>query len=96
LASFNNSYVEGSAELLDVCGQTVRNHFRYQNLSRLLAANESVIEEMISLGALSKLLIVAIDWHDEMYYGNPNAEGVVGTQPKDGSHHHMSSCLDWE
>jgi len=32
LTSFNNSYVEGSANLLDVCGQTVRNHLRYQNL----------------------------------------------------------------
>jgi len=87
LASFNNSYVEGSAGLLDACGQTVRNHLRYQDPSRLLIANEQVIEEMRSLGALSKPLIVAIDWHDEMYYGDPNAEGVVGTQPKDGSHH---------
>jgi hypothetical protein len=87
LASFNNGYVESSAELLDACGQTVRNHLRYQDPSRLLAANERIIEEMMSLGALSKPLIVAIDWHDEMYYGDPRAEGVVGTQPKDGSHH---------
>jgi len=45
---------------------------------RLLAANECIIEEMKHLGALSKPLIMAIDWRDEMYYGNPNAEGVVG------------------
>jgi len=87
LASFNNSYVEGSADLLDLCGQTVRNHLRYQDPSRLLIANDCVIEEMRSLGALSKPLILAIDWHNVMYYGDPNAEGVVGTQPKDGSHH---------
>jgi len=87
LASFNNGYVEGSAGLLDACGQTIRNHLRYQDPSRLLVANDRVIEEMRSLGALSKPLIVAIDWHDVMYYGDPNAEGVVGTQPKDGSHH---------
>ena len=30
---------------------------------------------------------MAIDWHDEMYYGDPEAEGVVGTQPKKGSHY---------
>jgi hypothetical protein len=87
LASFNNGYVESSAELLDACGQTVRNHLRYQDPSRLLAANERIIEGMKHLGALSKPLIVAIDWHYEMYYGDSNAEGVVGTQPKDGSHH---------
>jgi hypothetical protein len=42
---------------------------------------------MMSLGALSKPLILAIDWHDEMYYGDPNEEGIVGTQPKKDSHH---------
>jgi len=31
LASLNNGYVEGSAKLLDLCGQTVRNHMRYQD-----------------------------------------------------------------
>jgi IS4 transposase len=36
-------------------------------------------------GALSKPLILAVDWHDEMYYGNPKAEGVVGAMPKQGS-----------
>ena len=87
LASFNNGYVEGSAGLLDACGQTVRNHLRYQDPSRLLAANDRVIGEMRSLGALSKPLILAIDWHEEMYYGDPRAQGVVGTKPKDGSHH---------
>jgi len=64
LASFNNSYVEGSANLLDACGQTVRNHLRYQDPSALLDENNRVIEEMRSLGALSKPLILAIDWHD--------------------------------
>jgi len=87
LASFNGSYVEGSAELLDLCGQTVRNHLRYQDPSELLVANDRAIDEMRALGALSKPLTLAIDWHDEMYYGDPRAQGVVGTTPKDGSHH---------
>jgi hypothetical protein len=40
LASFNNGYIEGSAGLLDACGQRVRNHLRYQDPLRLLAAND--------------------------------------------------------
>jgi hypothetical protein len=36
-------------------------------------------------GALSKPLILAVDWHDEMYYGDPKAEGIVGAMPKQGS-----------
>jgi hypothetical protein len=39
-------------------------------------------------GALSKPVILAIDWHDEMYYGDPDdSDGVIGTQPKKGSHY---------
>jgi hypothetical protein len=36
-------------------------------------------------GALSKPLTLAVDWHDEMYYGDPKAEGIVGSMPKQGS-----------
>lgn len=38
-------------------------------------------------GALSKPLTLAVDWHDIMYYGDPKAKGVVGTQRKNGSNH---------
>ena len=38
-------------------------------------------------GALSKPLILAVDWHDIMYYGNPAAQGIVGAMPKNGSCH---------
>ena len=38
-------------------------------------------------GALSKPLVLAVDWHDEMFYGDPNAEGVVGAVRKNGSNH---------
>jgi hypothetical protein len=41
--------------------------------SRLLVANYQVIEEMKHMSALSKPLIVSIDWHGEVYYGDPNA-----------------------
>jgi hypothetical protein len=38
-------------------------------------------------GALSKPLILAVDWHDEMYCGDPTAEGVVGAVRKNGSNY---------
>lgn len=85
LASLNHSYVEGSADCLDLCGQTVRNHLRYQDPSRFVLLNSELVREMKKLGALSKPLTLAIDLHDEMYYGDPASEGVTGTQPKKGS-----------
>jgi hypothetical protein len=87
LASLTNGYVEGSANLLDLCGQTVRNHLRYQDPSSFLKVNHELVNRMKKLGALSKPLILAIDWHDEMYYGDPEAEGVVGTRRRRGSHY---------
>ena len=87
LASVNNGYVEGSSKFLGLCGQTVRNHLRYQDPSRFLHVNRVLISRMRRLGAFSKPLILAIDWHDEMYYGDPGADGVVGTRPKKGSHY---------
>ncbi len=85
LASLDNDYVEGCAQSLRVCGQTVRNHLKKQNPQRLLQVNQQIIREMKRKGALSKPLVLAVDWHDEMYYGNPKAEGVVGAMPKNGS-----------
>ena len=54
---------------------------------RLLRVNRVLVDRMRRLGAFSKPLILAIDWHDEMYYGDPGADGVVGTRPKKGSHY---------
>jgi len=84
-AAFDNDYIEGCASTLHVCGQTVRNHLKQQDPQHLLAVNQQIIREMKKKGALSKPLILAVDWHDEMYYGNPAAEGIVGAMPKQGS-----------
>jgi len=87
LASLTNSYVEGSADLTGaLSGQTVRNHLKKQNPSSLIRMNDSLIKELLSIGALSEKCIVAIDTHDIMYYGHPDTHGVIGTQPKKGSH----------
>jgi len=87
LASLDNNYVEGCAQNLRICGQTVRNHLKTQNSQRLLQVNQQTIQEMKRKGALSKPLTLAVDWHDIMYYGDPKAKGVVGTQRKNGSNH---------
>jgi len=86
LASFTNSYVEGSAGFTSVSGQTVRNHLKKQDPLELVRMNDDVVMKLRSSGALSKKCILAIDTHDIMYYGDPGAEGIVGTQPKKGSH----------
>jgi len=86
LASLNNGYVEGSADALNLCGQTVRNHLKRQEPERILQANVALLQEIKRYGALSKLLTLAIDLHDEMYYGDPETQGVTGTQPKKGSY----------
>jgi hypothetical protein len=85
LAALDKDYVEGCAQNLHACGQTVRNHLKQQNPHQLLQINQQTIKEMQRKGALSKPLTLAIDWHDIMYYGNPNVEGVVGAMPKNGS-----------
>ena len=86
-ASMDNDYVEGCAQSLQLCGQTIRNHLKQQNPTRFLQVNREVIEKMKKQGALSKPLILAVDWHDEMYYGDPHAEGVVGAVRKNGSNY---------
>jgi putative transposase len=87
LASLTNSYVEGSAGFTSVSGQTVRNHLKRQDPSRFVRMSDDVVMKLRSAGALSKKkCILAIDTHDIMYYGDPDAEGVTGTQHKKGTH----------
>ena len=85
LAAIDKGYVEGCAQNLHVCGQTVRNHLKQLNPQHLLQINQQTIKEMKRKGALTKPLTLAIDWHDIMYYGDPAAEGIVGAMPKNGS-----------
>lgn len=85
LAALDKGYVEGCAQNLHVCGQTVRNHLKQLDPQQLLQINQQTIKEMKNKGALTKPLTLAIDWHDIMYYGDPTSEGVVGAMPKNGS-----------
>jgi len=85
LSSITNSYVEGTASSIDVCGQTVRNNLKEQDPERVLKYNEEILKKMREMGALKKPVIVAMDWHDIMFYGDVNAEGVKGTKHKNGT-----------
>ena len=64
-SSTMNSYVEGTASSVDVCGQTVRNNLKEQDPERVLKYNE---EEDEGNWAFRKPVIVAMDWHDIMFY----------------------------
>ncbi|MFP3222714.1 MAG: hypothetical protein RXR21_03465 [Nitrososphaeria archaeon] len=68
LSSITNSYVEGTASSVDACGQTVRNNLKQQDPERVLKYNEEVIKKMREMGAFRKHVIVAMDWHDIMFY----------------------------
>lgn len=87
LAAIDNNYIEGCAQNLQLCSQTIRNHLKQQNPQQLLQLNQQTVKQIKQKGALNKPLTVAIDWHDEMYYGDPKAKGIVGTQHKNGSNH---------
>jgi len=58
LSSITNSYVEGTASSIDVCGQTVRNNLKEQDPERVLKYNEE-IKKMRKMGAFKKPVIVA-------------------------------------
>ena len=87
LACMDNSYVEGSSQLTNISGQTVRNHLRDKNPEGLLQINADLIATMREKGLFRKPLTVAMDWHDEMYYGDIDADGVIGTKNKAGTNY---------
>ena len=87
LASTANSYVEGSSLLTGACGQTVRNHLSDKNPDGLLQANHDLIATLREMGVLKKTLMVALDWHDEMYYGDLDTEGIIGTKNNRGTNY---------
>ena len=87
LASMTNSYVEGSAKLIGACGQTVRNHLADKDPENLLRINGDLIATARDMGLLRKPMIVAMDWHDEMYYGDRKAEGIIGTKNRAGTNY---------
>ncbi len=87
MASMTNGYVEGSSQLTGSCGQTVRNHLKHGDPDLLLQINHDLIATLRETGLLKKPLIVAMDWHDEMYYGDLGTEGIIGTKNNRGTNY---------
>jgi hypothetical protein len=54
LSSITNSYVEGTASSIDVCGQTVRNNLKQQDPESVLKYNEEVIKKIEGNGGVQK------------------------------------------
>ncbi|MGC9073973.1 MAG: hypothetical protein ACP5H0_07465, partial [Caldisericum sp.] len=76
---------EGTASFLKLCGQTIKNNPKQQDPDNILKHNKEIIKTMKNMNAFKKPVIIAIDWHDIMYYGNPKTEGVKGTKTKKGT-----------
>ena len=88
LASMTNSYVEGTSQVTGISGQTVRNYLRDRKPDTLLQINRDMIATLREMGILRKHMIVALDWHDEMYYGDlGTAEGIIGTKNSRGTNY---------
>ena len=87
LASMTNSYVEGTSQVTGISGQTVRNYLRDRKPDAVLQINHDMIATLREMGILRKHMIVALDWHDEMYYGSLETEGIIGTKNKAGTNY---------
>ena len=87
MASMTNGYVEGSSQLTGISGQTVRNHLKHGDPDLLLQINHDLITTLGKRGLLKKPLILAMDWHDEMYYGDLRTEGIIGTKNNRGTNY---------
>jgi hypothetical protein len=100
-ASTLNSYVEGTGNVsrkrLNVrkgerrlpTGETALTYFKTIDRFKLQSVVGLVIEDQLNklkkIGLFDKPVPIAFDWHDQMFYGDANADMVTGTKPKDGS-----------
>jgi putative transposase len=92
-ASLMNAFAEGVSQSLDKVpsADTLLHYIKSQNREKMQQAFESQLKESIrklkrQRRKLWKAVSIAIDWHDEMYYGDHEKTPMVnGTKPKDGS-----------
>lgn len=80
------------------CADTVHSHIktanRIGNILSFFRALNSVFLELLKIPDTPQDF--AIDFHNEGYYGDKNAEGVRGIQPKNGtSWGYVYFTLDW-
>jgi putative transposase len=95
-AGINNSCAEGSANNLNFysdegCpnGDTFLYHIKKFDTSELLESYERITDQIITLaknrGLLNGSVDCAIDFTDELYYGDRHDPMVVGTKPQTGT-----------
>jgi putative transposase len=95
-AGINNGCAEGSANNLNFysgeeCpnGDTLLYHLKKFDTSELLESYEKITDQIISMaknrGLLNGPVDCAIDFTDELYYGDRNDPMVVGTKPQKGT-----------
>lgn len=91
-ASLLNAFAEGISQSLDdvPSADTLLRYIKSQNREKMQEAFESQLKENVGRlkrqRKLWKAVSIAIDWHDEMYYGDHEKTPMVnGTRPKDGS-----------
>jgi putative transposase len=95
-AGINNGCAEGSANNLNFyseegCpnGDTLLYHIKKFTTSELLESYEKITDQIIAMaknrGLLNGPVDCAIDFTDELYYGNKNDVMVVGTKPQKGT-----------
>jgi len=92
-ASLLTAFAEGISQSLDKVpsADTLLHYIKNQDREKMQEAFESQLRESIRTlkrqrKKLWKAVSIAIDWHDEMYYGDHKKTPMVnGTKPKDGS-----------
>lgn len=92
-ASLVNGFAEGvSRSMADSpTGETLLSYIKSQEQERLHRIFDSIIEKNVRALRKHRELVlkvpIAIDWHDVMYYGDPETPMVIGTQHKKGSNY---------
>ena len=92
-ASLMNAFAEGISQSLDKVpsADTLLHYIKSQNREKMQEAFESQLKESVrklkrQRRKLWKAISIAIDWHDQMYYGDhENTPMVNGTKPREGS-----------
>lgn len=93
-----NGFAEGVANILRCqgkipTGETLLDYVKTMTRDEMLADAEAQVERCVKMLKMKGLRLrdvaVALDWHDQPYYGKPML-GMVGTQPKRGTCHAFS------
>lgn len=92
-ASLVNGFAEGVSNSLirAPTGETLLSYIKSQDKEDLQASFDAItdnnIRQIRKRRKLCRPVPIAIDWHDVMYYGDPETPMVIGTQHKKGSHY---------